>query len=119
MTAVSDGRADVAAIDAVAWALFLELEPKHSQNLQVFAWSRETPALPYITSPDHAGQAGLILKALQKAAQQTREDEIGLPKRVLPAGDQDYQPIRDIAETVHGMRLAPDTPMLGHLFTTA
>jgi len=46
--AVADGRAELAAIDALTWALLLEFEDM--SGLQVIGATDPTPALPYITA---------------------------------------------------------------------
>jgi ABC-type phosphate/phosphonate transport system substrate-binding protein len=64
--AVADGEAEWAAIDAVTW----ELAKRHesaSQDLAVFARTRETPALPLITSLQHAKHTGTIADAFEAA----------------------------------------------------
>lgn len=106
---VAQGKADIAAIDAVAWALFEELEPDHHAMLRVFAWTGETPALPYITSSHHACQADAILAALAASADQTLDGEVGIPRAAIAATDADYQPIREMAARTKGMRLAHRT----------
>jgi len=74
--AVADGKADWAAIDAVTWELAKRHEPA-SQNLTVFARTRQTPALPLITSLKHSNQAGTIADAFEAAitelGEQTRD----------------------------------------------
>lgn len=47
--AVADGRADLAGIDALTWALLMEHDPKVS-GLRVLSWTEPTPGLPYITA---------------------------------------------------------------------
>jgi ABC-type phosphate/phosphonate transport system substrate-binding protein len=50
IVAVAEKRADVAAIDAVCWALALAHERERTESLAVIAWSPITPCLPLITS---------------------------------------------------------------------
>lgn len=47
--AVATGRADVAAIDSVTWALAKEQNP-HCQNVKIIAVTDQTPGLPLITA---------------------------------------------------------------------
>ena len=47
--AVADGKADIAAIDAVTWRLMSRYE-KFTEQLAVLAWTQPTPGLPYITA---------------------------------------------------------------------
>lgn len=110
--AVAEGRADLAAIDAVAWAMFEEWEPEHFARLRVLSWTVETPILPYIQSSGQTHQADLVFLALRQAARQTGALEICLPVDVKPAKSADYQAIRDIADRTRGVRLAPGAPPL-------
>jgi len=48
--AVAEGRADCAAIDAVAWALARRHMPAQTHGLRVLAWSPFYPALPFVVS---------------------------------------------------------------------
>ena len=48
--AVASGAADLAAIDAICWALALEHEPDTASGLQVVAWTLQRPGLPLITA---------------------------------------------------------------------
>jgi ABC-type phosphate/phosphonate transport system substrate-binding protein len=48
--AVAEGKADVAAIDAVCWALALRHEPEASSRLKVIARTPFRPGLPFITA---------------------------------------------------------------------
>jgi len=48
--AVVAGRADVAAIDAVTWALLTDRYPALARRLRVLAWTAATPGLPLITA---------------------------------------------------------------------
>ncbi len=50
--AVADGVADIAALDAVTWALMQDLDPV-AQHLRVIAQTDPTPVLPYITARNH------------------------------------------------------------------
>ena len=103
--AVAGGQADIAAIDAVAWALFAEVEPAARQRLAVLGWTDEMPALPFIIGSRHAARAAAIFRALAGAARP--DDAAGLPVGVLPAADSDYGPVRAMAARVAGFRLAP------------
>lgn len=48
--AVADGRADIAALDALTWLLLQEHDP-FAANLRVLERTVPTPTLPYITAP--------------------------------------------------------------------
>lgn len=47
---VSQGEADIAAIDAMCWHLFKRVEPTSADKLQVLQWTPSLPGLPYITN---------------------------------------------------------------------
>lgn len=114
---VADRKADIAAIDAVAWALFEELEPVRHARLRVIGWTRNMPALPFITSPTNASSRSVLYDALLEAALASpsmgeKGPIPGIPVDVLPADDEDYTPIRDMAKRIKGMRLAPGAQSL-------
>ena len=48
--AVAEGRADIAALDAVTWALMLDEEPTLATRLRVIAMTDPTPGLPLIAA---------------------------------------------------------------------
>lgn len=75
--AVAAGKADWAAIDAVTWELAKRHEPAASE-LEVFAQTPETPALPMITGTHHAKRANTIADAVEAAI-------VGLESRVREA----------------------------------
>ena len=87
---VRDGRADVAAIDCVAFALLRRHRPGATAGLRVLARSRRAPALPYIVragiEPDRLRrlQAGLRAALTDPTLQAARaalliEDFVCLP----------------------------------------
>ncbi|WP_428522662.1 phosphate/phosphite/phosphonate ABC transporter substrate-binding protein [Roseibium sp.] len=57
MDAVADGRADVAAIDAVCWALAQQEKPSLAKRLRVLAQTAQAPSLPFVTSVQLGGRA--------------------------------------------------------------
>lgn len=61
---VAGGLADVAAIDAVCWALAKRHEREAIRRLDVIAWSPAAPALPFITA---AATPGPTLAGLRRA----------------------------------------------------
>lgn len=113
---VADRKADIAAIDAVAWALFQELEPVRAARLRVIAWTTAMPSLPFICGTDHAAHRPALYGALHQAtldlAPQGASVTPGIPVDVLPADDEDYDPIRKMASRIRGLRLAPNMPPL-------
>lgn len=76
--AVAEGRADIAAIDAVTWRLVLAHRPAIAQALRVIDRTQpQTPGLPYITAKGRDGAA--IGAALAEAiAAQTPDDRAAL-----------------------------------------
>jgi ABC-type phosphate/phosphonate transport system substrate-binding protein len=67
--AVASGRADVAAIDAVTWALLGASEPETFRALRVLTWTRPAPGLPLISSAQtNAGRLEDLRRALDEAA---------------------------------------------------
>lgn len=49
---VAEGKADIAALDAQTWRLIRRYEPM-AEHLRVLEFTEPTPALPYITGPQH------------------------------------------------------------------
>lgn len=107
---VADGTSDVAAIDAVAWALFAQLEPQRHAKLRVLGWTSPMPALPFITSKQSQNHIDALFKALQHAC--NSDGPTPLPHRVQRCLDHEYDPIRAMASRVSGLRLATDVPTL-------
>ena len=74
--AVADGRADLAALDALTWALLQAHDPL-AQDLRVLAWTEPTPGLPYITR--RHGPADQLHDAVHRAIEAlTPEDRSAL-----------------------------------------
>ena len=59
--AVAEGRADLASLDCVTWALLQRLQPALAAELTVLAWTPRSPGLPLVTSrlTSHAAYAAL------------------------------------------------------------
>jgi ABC-type phosphate/phosphonate transport system substrate-binding protein len=66
VAAVADGRADVAAVDCVTFALLQRYAPAETAPLRVLAWTAEAPGLPYITA---VGTDDTKVEALRRALQ--------------------------------------------------
>ncbi|MEM7683703.1 MAG: PhnD/SsuA/transferrin family substrate-binding protein [Pseudomonadota bacterium] len=111
---VVGGTADLAAIDAVAWALYAEVEPEHHARLRVINWTRSMPALPYITAHGNSDVEDTLFGALSRVVFKHADvpRRLPLPVGVLAAVDTDYDPIRAMAVRVSGMQLAPGMPSL-------
>ena len=81
--AVADGRADLAGLDALTWALMGD-HAKVTQRLRVLASTEPTPGLPYITARNRDAQA--IATALREAISElTAQDRAALYLRGLIA----------------------------------
>jgi ABC-type phosphate/phosphonate transport system substrate-binding protein len=106
--AVAEGRAEVAAIDAVTWRLCLRVEPK-AQALRVLCWSDPAPGLPYITG--RRAQAGRLAAAVTHgiaALDPALRETIGLAGFVATR-PEDYDLIRDrlaAAQRLHSLPTA-------------
>ncbi|MEL7000561.1 MAG: PhnD/SsuA/transferrin family substrate-binding protein [Pseudomonadota bacterium] len=111
---VAAGACDVAAIDAVAWALYAEVEPERHARLRVICWTRPMPALPYITAHRNSDIEDALFGALAHGVLKHADSRhrLPLPVGILAADDADYDPIRAMAERVSGMRLAPGASSL-------
>jgi ABC-type phosphate/phosphonate transport system substrate-binding protein len=55
VAAVAEGRADVAAIDAVTFELLQRHRPWLTKTVRRLAWTKRSPGLPYITGAGRAG----------------------------------------------------------------
>lgn len=87
--AVLDGRADIAALDAVSWRLMLAYEP-FAQDLRVLDWTDPTPGLPLITSKHN--NASTIFDAVEKAIarlQTADKSRLGL-RGIIPIPKEKY-----------------------------
>lgn len=106
---VAQGEADLAALDAVVWALLQAEEPRTAARLAAIAWTDPAPALPFITAPRHADLRGTLAAALAGAA--TALPFVpGIPRTVAPATAQDYLPTRAAARRAAAEAFAPGAP---------
>lgn len=101
--AVAEGRADAAAIDAVAWAHARRFEPA-SQALRVVGWTDSAPAPPFVTSAltESGGRARLraaFVETLVDPETAAIRAELGLA-RLVAFADTDYDPVRRLARLV-------------------
>ncbi|MBL4811601.1 MAG: PhnD/SsuA/transferrin family substrate-binding protein [Rhodobacteraceae bacterium] len=87
--AVSEGRADIAAIDIITWQHLCRDEP-FTNNLRVLHQTAPTPGLPYICAQqfDAAAIALSIQKAMHLLPKET--SDVLFLKGFIPAIDQDY-----------------------------
>lgn len=70
--AVAEGRADIAALDALSWEMLLGHEPA-TEGLHVVAATAPTPVLPFITAPGK--DAAPIFSALNQAIAELSLDD--------------------------------------------
>lgn len=90
--AVAQGRARLAAIDAIAFELARQHEPEAATRVAVLGRSTPTPGLPLITAPANAHLAPALYEAFKEAIAGLDE----AMKRslniygIVPASDEDY-----------------------------
>ncbi len=101
---VATGRADICAVDAVAWAMYQRAEPGRSMLLKVIGWSPEAPALPYITAPRFADISAFFANVLDTAAKASPRSP-SVPIGVIPASQSDYKVIYDLEEAISEVAL--------------
>ena len=97
--AVAQGRADVAAVDCVTWALLGDVRPQACEGLRVLAWSSPAPALPFVTSRARAAEAPRITIALTETLEDTELAEACAALRlagIAPPEAADYGRILEI-----------------------
>ena len=71
--AVAEGRADVAALDAVTWKMLQREDPGLASQLRVMDQTKPTPGLPYITAITH--EAKTIAQAVTRAICNLNDDD--------------------------------------------
>lgn len=111
---VARGAADLAALDAVAWALLQAHEPETAGRLAVIDRTPSAPALPFITAPRFAALGARLARALDRAAR-ALPPVAGLPRRIFAAGDIDYAPVRERARQAADESFAPGAPAVPRL----
>jgi len=93
--AVAQGRAALAAIDAVSWRLAQAHEPA-AREVVVVARSRDAPGLPLIMAKGLAGSREPLVAALRtgrEAMPQADREALGI-KGIVPANDADYEVLK-------------------------
>ncbi|SLN57566.1 ABC transporter, phosphonate, periplasmic substrate-binding protein [Falsiruegeria litorea R37] len=73
--AVAEGRADLAALDALTWVLLTEHEPNLASKLRVVTRTEPTPTLPFVTAQSHdpAPIAAAVRAAIAAMDEDTRQ----------------------------------------------
>jgi ABC-type phosphate/phosphonate transport system substrate-binding protein len=102
LAAVSAGRADLAAIDCVSFALLQQGRPDLTQGVDVIAESPSSPALPFIMSAD---LARLHLNVVREALFAVLDDPaLAGPRRILGLagaqvlGEADYERVAQLEQ---------------------
>ncbi len=93
---VADGRADIAAVDAVCWSLFKRFEPDAARRLRVLRWSDKFPALPFITNgfwPQ--GPLERLRRVLRQGGETRAAENLGIEKIVL-IPETAYEPLSQL-----------------------
>ena len=106
---VARGAADLAALDAVAWALLRAHEPETAAALRVVARTEPAPALPFIAAARFAPLAARLAGALDAAAS-CLSPVAGLPRRIFAATAEEYAPVRERARQAAREPFAPEAP---------
>ncbi|MBV0912591.1 phosphate/phosphite/phosphonate ABC transporter substrate-binding protein [Anianabacter salinae] len=76
---VAEGRADIAAVDAVTWRLIQRHEPDMAARLRVLGPTPSSPALPLVAAPGQpAGRIADILEAAVTAMPDGLRDRTGV-----------------------------------------
>ena len=105
--AVRDGRADIAALDCVTWALMQRHEPERCRGLRVLGDTPAAPALPYVTrrSADEETlnrlREGLVEAAADPVLADARAALLLEGFEILDL--EAYQVIREMRETAEGL----------------
>jgi ABC-type phosphate/phosphonate transport system substrate-binding protein len=110
LAAVRSGKADIAAIDCVTFALLERHRPAALAGIRVLEETAAAPALPFVTAP---GTGPEELRVLRRALAETISDPALAPARdaLLLSGVEElplarYEAIRDYARQGEGIRLA-------------
>ena len=76
---VADGRAEVAAIDAVCWDMLRRFEVETSDRLRMIGWTSKRPSLPMITSLSTGDKTvNLLRKVLKTVSQMPEAHALGI-----------------------------------------
>lgn len=98
--ALAEGRADIASIDAVSWALLEDLEPQLVERLNVVGGGPRVPCLPVVAPIAHAADVTALRAAFTAAV---AEPDLSASLAALhirgfvPLDLSDYLPLRSLA----------------------
>ncbi|WP_428423720.1 phosphate/phosphite/phosphonate ABC transporter substrate-binding protein [Pararhizobium sp.] len=100
IAAISDGKADVAAIDCVTYGNVLRFDPESLAGVRILAETVNGPGLPFITRADASDtEVALMRQALQQAIAEpslaTVRDVLCL-KDFAILSDADYEPLAEL-----------------------
>ena len=100
MTAVANGTADAACVDAVCWALFQMNQPELATKLRPIIWTQPTPGLPLVTSAQRGeAEVELIRQAVIAALSSPQTQESRKHLGICGFSDvslADYTPVLDM-----------------------
>lgn len=118
LKALQDNAADLAAIDAVSWALFSRHQPALLQGLTTIGYTAELPGLPLITaSKTSAAILRQLRKALTRLVSEPQWREVCAPSLIcgFTATDrEDYQPVSVLAAPASAAAFPADKPSSSH-----
>ena len=97
IVAVAEDRADIAAIDAVCWALAERFEPDAISRLRVLTRSALRPGLPFITSGAASAERAatirsVLIEVLHSEAAAAASAALCI-RDIVPLADAEYAPI--------------------------
>lgn len=100
--AVSQGRADCAAIDCITFGNIQRFDPQRLAGVRVLAETVSGPGLPFITAGDASDEQVTLLRqalaaAIAEPSLATVRDTLGLV-RFEVLSDEDYEPLLRLAE---------------------
>ncbi len=103
VAAVRTGAADIAAIDAVTFALLRRYAPAETDGLRVLGWSAEAPALPYaarreVGADTRARMTAALLNAVGDPDAAAARTAL-LLSAMTPIDDDAYAPIPEMRRT--------------------
>ena len=92
IAAVSSGRADIAAIDAVAFKLAQRYDGAVVDNVSVLGKSKPKPGLPLITAAGKSEEVQLLYQMTKQAVENlsSQDKDTLLISGIVPASDNEY-----------------------------
>ena len=95
LTAIREGRADMACIDAVTWRILERDQPEATRDVAVLERTCSAPAPPYVVRKGGEGRAVAhrIAAAMQDVTLKAAREAL-LLRGVIPVSMDDYAPVR-------------------------